>query len=36
MKGNLRKRDGERTKMVAFKIKSVDINKFINKIGWLK
>jgi len=36
MEGNLRKRDGERTKMVAFKIKSVDINKFINKIGWLK
>ena len=35
-KGNLRKRDGEITKMVAFKIKSSDVNRFINKIGWLK
>lgn len=36
MKGNLRKRDNVITKLVAFKIKSGSVNKFIKEIGWLK
>lgn len=36
MKGNLRKKDNETTKMIVFKVKSNSVNSFINKIGWLK
>jgi len=35
-KSNLRKKDRVITRLYAFKIKSSDVNKFINKIGWLK
>ncbi|MBI2044487.1 hypothetical protein HYT23_00355 [Candidatus Pacearchaeota archaeon] len=34
-KGNVRK-DGEITKQINFKVKSSDVNKFINKISWIK
>ena len=32
-KGNIRKKDGEITKQIIFKIKTADVNTFINKIG---
>lgn len=35
-KGNIRKRDGKITNLITFKIKSADVNTFINKIGWIK
>jgi hypothetical protein len=34
--GNIRKKDREITKVMIFKVKSSDVNKFINEIGWLK
>lgn len=34
--GNVRKKDGEKTKLIVFKIKSDNVNTFIKEIGWLK
>jgi hypothetical protein len=36
MKGNIRKKDDKITKTIVFNIKSNSVNRFINKIGWLK